>query len=95
MPKSKICVICKKNKCNMICIECVERDMLNWEKKMIDKGFKEGRTQTLEEELEFLSKVHSALWGCFEKGQLKGIQKMLEDRIKILSKLEDDEVKDD
>lgn len=54
------------------------------------KGFQEGRTQTLAEELEFLKSVicdfeDCDCWNCSK----------IRKRIKPLSKLEDDEVKDD
>jgi hypothetical protein len=38
----------------MICIECVERDMLNWEKKIFDKGFQSGQKQKEDEVLKLI-----------------------------------------
>ena len=49
MSRTKRCEVCGQKKLKVICITCVEKDMKNWEKRMVQKGKLEERKRILKE----------------------------------------------
>ena len=47
MSRTKRCEVCGQKKLNVFCITCVEKDMKNWEKRMVQKGKLEERERVL------------------------------------------------